>query len=389
MRRVAVAIVALIGLAVPMALAGPRGPDQPRRPTAPAPPAPPPTWTERAERAQAVLLREYHNHCPGQGRPGVFRLRAPARLVDRIRLVYWWQAQALDVLVDAQERAPSAAGLRRIRCFVRGLRVSNGGRIGNDYYDDMEWMALALLRADAVGAQTIALVRRLWRDIHRGWNEVHGGGIPWRLQQPAYKNVPANGPAAILAARLYRRDGRPADLAWAQRIVTWIHATLVDPETGVVWDGVNRLGDGRIDRHWVFTYTHGVVLGADLELAALTGERKFRDRAERTARVVLERLAPGGVLRDEGGGDRALFKGILVRYLAALDAPAVDAMLHRSAEAAWAARDAAGRFGQSWTRAPAGGAELSAHLSGTMLLERLAAREAGHDSASAPRKKAP
>lgn len=363
----------------PMLAAGGVGSLAPRPSATPASPAESRSaigpWERRADAAQAALAREYANVRPADGWPGLYRLRAPAGLRDRIGLRYWWQAHAIDALVDRQERAPTPRNLARIRAVVRGVRATNHGRITNDYYDDMGWMALALLRADAVGAGTAPTARRLWHVIRSGWNEAQGGGVPWRRQQPAYKNVPANGPAAILAARLYRRDGRREDLAWAERIVAWMHATLVDAETGVVWDGVNRRGDGRIDRRWLFTYTHGVALGADVELHAITGDPALLTRARRTAAAALDRLAPDGILRDEGPGDGALFKGILARYLAALDDPRARDVLRASGEAAWAARDRAGRFGTSWREAPRSGAELSAHLSGTMLLERLAALE--------------
>ena len=42
-----------------------------------------------------------------------------------------------------------------------------------------------------------AIVERL----HSGWTEHGGGGIWWRRRDD-FKNVPANGPAAILLARL-------------------------------------------------------------------------------------------------------------------------------------------------------------------------------------------
>ena len=95
----------------------------------------------------------------------------------------------------------------------------------------MAWMAIALLRADEVaGADTGALVRELWADIRAGWDEQHGG-IVWRRDDPRpYTNTPANAPSAILAARLHRRYGDPADLDWARRIAGWLQETLVDPE---------------------------------------------------------------------------------------------------------------------------------------------------------------
>jgi len=362
-----------VGAGAQRAHSPPRAADRPAPPVAEQPQAP---WGRRAAEAHATLLTEFAN-TGKEGWPGLFRLRAPARVTDRLRWTYWWQAHALDALVDAHERVPSDATLRRIRALVRGVQAANGGRIANDYYDDMAWMALALLRADAHGAETIGLVRSLWRELRGGWSEANGGGIAWRRSQPRYKNVPANGPAAILAARLYARDGRPEDLRWARRIVAWMHDTLVDGETGEVWDGIDRRGDGAIDRRWQFTYNYGVVLGADLALHDATGEAGLVERARRTAHAGLDRLAVDGVPPDEGPGDGALFKGVFGRYLAELDDDRAREALRRSGEAAWAARDGAGRFGPSWTRAPDGPVELSSHLSGVMLAERLAAAERG------------
>ncbi|TQS46070.1 glycoside hydrolase family 76 protein [Cryptosporangium phraense] len=305
------------------------------------------TWPERAAAAHAVLLHRFGR------RGGLFRLSDPPLPGDRWRLGYWWQAQALDALVDAQQRAPSAAGTHRIRAFVAALYAVRGGRLVNDYYDDVAWMALALLRA---GHPRTA--RRLWRHLQSGWSDVHGGGICWSRGQPDYKNVPANGPCAILAARLYRHDGDPADLDWARRIVAWIDDTLVDHRTGLVADGIGRRGDDHIDADWLFTYTHGVVIGAHDELFALTGDAHHAERAAATVRAVETHLAPDGILPDEGDGDGAMFRGILARYLAPRELP----LLRRSAEQTWAHRDTEGRFGPT----------LAAHLSGLSLCEQLA-----------------
>lgn len=65
---------------------------------------------------------------------------------------YWWQAHVLDVLVDAYERSGDPALPERIGRFCRSLESYNGGTFKHNYYDDMEWTALALLRAyDALG----------------------------------------------------------------------------------------------------------------------------------------------------------------------------------------------------------------------------------------------
>jgi predicted alpha-1,6-mannanase (GH76 family) len=81
------------------------------------------------------------------------------------------------------------------------------------------------------------------------------------------------------------------------------------------------------------------------------------------------------VLPDEGGGDRALFKGIYARYAAGLGDPSLTAALACNGEAAWSARGPDGLCGRSWTQPPGADVELSAHLSGVLLLSALAAAD--------------
>ncbi|MFC4453990.1 glycoside hydrolase family 76 protein [Deinococcus sonorensis] len=293
---------------------------------------------------------------------------------------YWWQAHGLDVLVDAFERDGDGRHLAQAARLLEAV-VRENGSLTNDYYDDMLWLALACLRAwDAGGDPRFRdAALTLWDDIQGGWNDHCGGGITWRKPQLDYKNTPANAPAIILATRLYARLGREEDLAWARRLYRWQVEHLVDPDTGFVWDGLNRLGDGELDRDWAFTYCQGVQIGAALELHAVTGERSLLDAARRTVAAARARLADPATLAlpDEGDGDAGLFKGILARYLAQFARVADDeptrTWLTRNAALAWQHRDAAlGVCSTSWTAAPGTPVELSAALSGVMLFEAAA-----------------
>ena len=272
---------------------------------------------------------------------------------------YWWQAHLLDCLVDAYVRAPEPHRRLRVSRFVNGVRRRNGKGWLNDYYDDMAWLALALQRAEqSVGVRRPGAVNGLARALHGGWSAESGGGIWWRKRDKYdedFKNTPTNGPAAILFARL--RDLRAYDTA------RWLEDRLVDPTTGVVWDGlhVSHTGGIREIETVRYTYCQGVYLGACLELAAWgdDGEAtRWAERAERTIDAVAAHLTvpvgaaaasassastaaapavseaptvpavPGAataalaspdsphVLRGQGGGDGGLFAGILARYLA-------------------------------------------------------------------------
>jgi len=344
-------------------------------------------WQERADRVQRALDKRFWNESIR-----MYNIETPCeggKCNDIFH--YWWMAHAVDVLVDGLERTGDQRYAERLRNFHEGILARNGGVWPNELYDDMEWMALAWLRAyQATGEPKYkAAVQTLWEDIKTGWNEQMGGGIAWQKSQLDYKNTPANAPAAILAMRLYTEFGNPDDLAWARRIYEWQEANLVDPETGLVWDGMNRTGDGAIDKDWRFTYCQGVFIGAAVELYRESGQPAYLEAAMRTFRVVQsEFTAPGtGLLPDEGGGDAGLFKGILIRYLAELarsapEAGDVAAFIAAQAEAAWRSQDDAEElplFGTDWGRRPEPDetVQLSAQLSGAMLLEAAAELKPG------------
>jgi predicted alpha-1,6-mannanase (GH76 family) len=335
-------------------------------------------WSERADTAQRVLVDHFWD-----GRRRLYRVTPGRRLIPTPQWHYWWQAHALDAAVDAVGRTGDAGARERVGAHVAGIVRRNGGHIPNDYYDDMAWMALALLRADEVaGMDTAALVAELWTDIRRGWDERHGG-VVWR-RKDTYTNTPANAPAAILAARLHRRHGDAGDLDWARRIADWQQATLVDPATGVVWDGIHPETDSTPSRE-LYTYNQGTVIGAEVELWRLTGDVGHLERARRTAVAALSRFTDpaSGLLLPEGAGDGGLFRGILARYLGELIratgeredevSERVLAVLRGNGEAVAAAGDRP--VGADWSRPAEGERSLSTHLSAVLLLESLAAAD--------------
>jgi len=266
--------------------------------------------------------------------------------------------------------------LNQVGAVRIGLLRRNGGDLINDYYDDMLWMGLAMLRAHALTEQAMYLDHaiELWEDVVAAWNDEFGGGIPWRKMQLDYKNAPANGPAVILAARLYQVTGDADYLTWAKKIYAWLDDTLVDPETHLVWDGVNRLGDGRIDKRWMFTYNQGSYIGAGVAVWEATGDPQYLEDARRNAPAALARFTKeDGIVYPSGQGDGGLFVGIFIRYLIELDRavggdPSIRTVLRNNADSAWAARTPDGTHGPDWSQPHSDDVHLSTHLSGVMLL---------------------
>lgn len=160
----------------------------------------------------------------------------------------------------------------------------------------------------------------------------------------------------------------------------------MDPATGLVWDGINREGKTQIDKNWLFTYCQGVYIGAGLELYQITNERAYLDDAVRTADYVLHDshfTTADGVLKEKGGGDGGLFKGILIRYLTELALEedvrqerrsAYIAFLRQNGEQLWekGTSKPAILFSSDWSTLPKGPVDSSTQLSGVMLTEALA-----------------
>ena len=296
---------------------------------------------------------------------------------------YWWQAHAIDALLDGYIRTGDDSLPALCTRELKGTILANGGTIINNWYDDMEWMALALLRKYDLTGEEKALkqVRLLWQDIRTAWNDHCGGGMAWRKNQLDYKNTPANAPAAILALRLYQRVQDPEDLAWGEKILTWNRDHLMDPATFYVYDGMNREGNGRIDLTWDFTYNQGVMIGACVEMYRITCDGSWLDLAlgiAKRAKAVYSD-AHGGVMPYEGDGDCGLFRGILVRYLTELytvagaeDRTWIFEMLRTNTNTLiQCGMNEKGLIGGRWDLPPAEGetVDLAQHLSGLMLLE--------------------
>lgn len=338
------------------------------------------SWNQRADALQSALLEAYWN--PQDRMMNQWDRTKPD---DKERnFYYWWQAHVIDCWVDAYERTREAVWLEQVRELCQGVKSYNGDTFTHNYYDDMEWTALALIRAYDHGmSELLPEIEILWSDIRTAWNDHMGGGMAWKKDQLDYKNTPANAPAAILAARLYARFGRQEDLDWAMRIYDWNKRHLVDPDTGFVWDGVNRLGDGQIDKDWRFTYCQGVFLGAGLELYRCTSEQAYLRDACKTAAAALEAFADPttGMLPDEGIDDTGLFKGIMIRYVTQLANESGGLqwreVLRINGERLWTTgrREKDGVVGPDWSIAPVGPVQLSVQLSGVMLLEALAKLE--------------
>lgn len=297
---------------------------------------------------------------------------------------YWPQAHALDVLIDAYLRTGNNQYKNYFDQWFEGVKIKNGNSFRNDFYDDMEWNALAILRAYKATNDTKykEAALQIWEYIKVGWNSNAGGGITWVKGQEYSKNACSNGPACILAARLYQEFGDESNKEWALKIYNWEKSTLFNGNNGMVYDNIN--GDtGEIQKSWIFTYNQGTFIGSAVELYKILGEKAYLSDAVLAADYTTSSLVDNSIIKSEGTGDGGLFKGIFIRYFVdlirqdRLDAAAKKRyiqFLQHNAETLWTQGTSkpAVFFGSNWRTKPGASTGLTEQLSGNMLIEAMA-----------------
>ena len=297
---------------------------------------------------------------------------------------YWPNGHALDILIDAYIRTNDNFYRTYIDQWHDGVKAGNRNTFYNDYYDDMEWNALAMLRAyKATNDERYKeAALQVWEWIKEGWNTQAGGGIAWSVGTGFSKNACSNGPACILAARLYREFGDESNKEWATKIYNWEKSTLLNANTGAVYDNINAM-TGEIQKDWIFTYNQGTFIGSAVELYKIFGERAYLNDAVLAANYTISTLVTNTILKSEGTGDGGLFKGIFIRYfteliqqdrLEAADKKRYLQFMRYNAETLWTSGTVkpAVLFGPYWGTKPGNPVGLTEQMSGCMLIEAMA-----------------
>ena len=300
-------------------------------------------WSGRARDAAAALQRRYRPEAGVWGE-------------------CWWQsANALEAIIDYMAIAGSGEYVEVIASTFAGAQDQATDFL-NKYYDDEGWWAIAFLKAFDLTAQAeyLDLARRIFADMATGWDDTFGGGV-WWTKERGYKNAIPNELFLVLSARLAQRvDGTAGEeyLDWAQREWQWFGDSGMINEEGLVNDGLDREGGNNGGITW--TYNQGVILGGLAELHRATGDPSLLKQAERiTAAAIAHLCYPNGVLceprerENACDGDQEVFKGIFVRYLAALNGvlgrPELGRFIGLNADSLWRnARSEEGEFDLCW-----------------------------------------
>ena len=142
---------------------------------------------------------------------------------------------------------------------------------------------------------------------------------------------------------------------------------------------MNRLGDGKVDYEWKFTYCQGVVIGAAMEYARITNNKEYLDLAGKVARRAVTELADAdGIFPYEGPDDCGLFRGIYFRYVYELTQESSEyedlkEIIKKNARViAENGMNKDGLVGGDWRQKSEGTIDLAQHLSAVMTLEMAA-----------------
>ena len=361
-----------------------------------------PNWQQMADgMTNALIKRFWGAEFPGYKKRYYFNYGSD--MSNMTTEHYWPQAHAMDVIVDAYMRTGDKQYLAMYPLWWKGAPKFNfAGRKEdawwNPFVDDMEWMVLAQIRMYESTSEKKYLKKamQMYNDwIWPQWGPEDEapwyGGITWKTDVEKSKNACSNGPAAIIAARLYNfydvagmkgKKPREEYLKEAKKIYHWLKSTLLQP-SGAVADNMAR--NGEINRKWIFTYNQGTFLGAAHELYKITGDKQYLADAVKAAEYVMDHMSGNrGVLGNATEGDGGLFHGIFFRYFVKLindDTLDMDTRRKFHAYLTHLATVMAEHginkntmlYGGRWWKAPADNAPvgLTPHVTGCMLMEAM------------------
>lgn len=296
-------------------------------------------WNKMAEGMSQALIENFWG-ASFKEYPTRYYFNYRSHLADLKTDHYWPQAHAMDVIIDAYMRTGDKKYKKIYPLWWQGAPTFNFANKMNPndpwwnvFVDDMEWMALTQIRMwESTGKKLyIEKARQLYDDyIWTTWGPEDEspwyGGITWKTDTEKSKNACSNGPAALIAARLYKfynqaklKNGkkREAYLNEAIKIYTWEKNILFDKKTGAIYDNINI--HGKIDKQWIFTYNIGTFMGAAHELYLITGDKQYLSDATLAANYVIEHMSRNkSVLDNATNGDGGLFHGIFFRYFVKL-----------------------------------------------------------------------
>jgi predicted alpha-1,6-mannanase (GH76 family) len=270
----------------------------------------------------------------------------------------WQAASALSATIGFMGATGSRAYLGDLSATYLSHRHDRTFR-GN-YYDDKGWWVLTWIRAYELTGDRAYLrqAKSGFRALTKGWSPVCGGGLLWNRLKP-YKNAITNETFMADAALLH--EAIPGDTRyarWALREWRWFSASGMLTRHHLVVDGLSARCRPKLHSP-TWTYNQGMLIGALVYMAKMTGRRSFLVTARRVAHAVIHspKLSPHGILHEPCrpsacGRDAPMFKGIFMMNLKLLydrvGGAAYQAYMRRNALTVWAHDRRGSSFGLEW-----------------------------------------
>lgn len=184
---------------------------------------------------------------------------------------------------------------------VPGYDVLPGPKDVDRYYDDNQWMVMALVDASEIlnDPKVLGWAEDTLKYVLSGEDDKLGGGIYWHEPKKESKNTCSNGPAAAACLAVYAKNRKPEYLLKARELYAWTKKNLQDPADSLFWDSI-RL-DGRVEKS-KWSYNTALMIRTAAELARFTGEAKYREEAETMAAASEKRWVDPetGAIKDGG-----------------------------------------------------------------------------------------
>jgi hypothetical protein len=214
------------------------------------------------------------------------------------------------------------------------------------YYDDNEWIALELLKLHRLTGDATALRRAssLFDLVVDGWDDdashACAGGVFWTQSKGSHtRNAVSTAPAAQIGLELRLLTGSTSAEQWARRMDAWVERCLRGTD-GLYADNIDDDG-ARDEARW--SYNQGMMVGADVLLYRLTGQRSYLMHAGTIADRALAALTA-----DRDFHEPVFFASIFFENLLQLEAVTGGTRYRAAAQAyadrAWARQDGHGLF---------------------------------------------
>ncbi len=187
-------------------------------------------------------------------------------------------------------------------------------RVDSRFYDDNEWVAIALMDAydRTQQKQYLDVSKMIYKFLLTGHDQVGGGGFYWQEGKTKSKNTCSNGPAILVALHLYKATQQKAYLDTAIVTYNWTKQHLLSAEDGIYYDAI-RVPTMQVDSAY-YTYNSGTMLQSAVLLYNATREKKYLDDAQDLARSAEKYFYKDGKLPGGYWFNAVMLRGYLELY---------------------------------------------------------------------------